>query len=493
MKHLYDDYLLLSAYLDDELTDNEKQYIENKLKSSVDLQNKLQELKRIKNLVSNSKDLLPENDYFDQRIFSALLDDKPKVSPFINWATAIGIATAAIIVFFTFNINPDFFRNIIFKHDNFRPDYTERLRPLFLASEISNEDLFNFALYEEIPLNNSEKQVLKIGFDPSGNEYFELKKANYQSTKDNLNIFLSKLNLTSEKKSKIDSLLQNYAVQLSKHILVTEDNSIAINPIVWNIRKAMVADIVSLTRQLDKKNFDRLANTHKLLIPKNVIAWNKTLDSIQTNKFIIFTPDSVFTSELTYEINQFAISGSLNKERNVFRFYFDSTFNFRDSEVKVIKSPDFVQVQVEKIEIPDIQIPNFNSLIELIEKSTQKQPNLNLVTKNNSNKEQDYQQRRQFIPPLNDINLDSILEAQERRFNNFSKDKSDKDKQIQNNSTNNPGTETKENNSDEIIIQLEKLREEIERFRKQFHNFLREDSSKQKSTPVFRTNDNIEI
>ena len=498
MKHKYDDYILLSAYLDNELTDKEKEYIEKRLRNSIELQNKLEELKRIKEVTTNSKKELPENQYFEQRVMSALLEEKPRSFFSTKWIPAFGLAAVSLIIFVSLNINPEIFRNLINTQKNVISDYTSNLKPLFFPSEISNEDMFNFALYEEIPLNNADNQVLKIGLDKSGKEYFEVKKADNDDNKNNLNNFLSKLNLSDEKKSKVDSLFKNYASQLSKHILVGNENAIAINPAVWNLRKAMIADFIALTRQLDTKNFDRLANSYKIPIPKNQVAWNKKLDSIHTNKYIVFTPDSVFTSELTLKMKDFADLNTedlvrRNSEKKFHKIDFDSVFNQQGQKVKIFRAPDFVQVQVEEFEIPDIQIPEFNSFVEIIEKSLRNQPNLNLVAEDNLNKARDNQQRRIMIVSPNDINLDSILEVQNRRLENSLKKKSDRENRVQDNSQVTPEKQESNNEvNEEIRLELEKLREEIEKFRQQFRNYIKEDSTNNKSNSVILI-ENIEI
>ncbi len=502
MKHKYDDYLLLSAYLDNELSDKEKEYIEKRLQNSVELRNKLAELKQIKELTFSSKKELPENHYFEQKVMSALLEEKPKAFFNKKWIPALGFTAVAVILFISVKINPDFYKNLIDTQKNVISDYTGSLKPLFFPSEISNEDLFNFALFEEIPLNNNENQVLKIGLDNSGKEYFEVKKADNQNDRNNLNNFLSKLNLSNDKKSKVDSLFKNYATQLSKHILVGDDNAIAINPQVWNLRKALVADFITLSRNLDTKNFDRLIQSFKIKIPQHSVVWNKSLDSIQTNNYIVFTPDSVFTSELTLKMKDLAELKQenflkRNSEKRFHRIDFDSVFNQQDRRIKIVRSPNFVQVQVqvEEIEIPEIQIPDFNSLVEIIEKSVRNQPNLNLVVQENLNKPRVNQQRRTLVLPPNDVNLDSILELQNRRFENSLKKKADREKSNSDNSQVNSETELQTNDNDvneDIRLELEKLREEVENFRKQFKNYIKQDSTKEKSDVKILIN-NIEI
>jgi hypothetical protein len=483
MKHKYDDLTLLSAYIDNELSDEERLYIERKLQTSIELRNKLEELKRTKELTSSCKKEAPANHYFEQRLMSALLDSKSRFS--FNKKLVPAFAFPIIILMFL-SFNSDLLKNFSLTRDNDVAISSVDLKPLLLPSEISNEDLFNFALYEEIPLNNGENQILKIGVDKDGKEYFEVKKSDFVYAKNNLNSFLSKLNLNETKKSKVDSLFKDYAYQLSKHILIGNDNSIALNSAVWNLRKALIADFISLTRQLDTKNFDRLASLYHLPISKNYKYWNKALDSIDINRYIVFTPDSVFTSQLNIENKDFV---ELNSQKKSYRIDFDSLFAQSGVGIKIFKSPDYLQVQVEEIEIPEIQIPDFNSFVEMIEKSIQ--PNLNLVAGDNFGQTKNEQQSRGIIFPKNEMNLDSVLELQNRRNQNPVKKNTNSEKiksQLNSEKQDNPNDV-----NEELKLQLEKLREEIRKFREQFHNYIKEDTTLSKKEKKIVIDESIEI
>ncbi|MCS7053369.1 MAG: hypothetical protein NZM09_06495 [Ignavibacterium sp.] len=489
MKNNYhDDYVILSAYLDNELTDEEREYIENRLKNSVELRNKLEELKKSKELAQSLRKDLQENPYFEQKVMSALLEEKTKSFYEFKWVPVFGIISFLILTtLFFFNLKPESFKELFDKKSEKTLEYTSNLKPLFLPSEITNEDLFNFALYEEIPLKNEDNQILKIGLDNSGKEYFEVKKINTFYQNNNLQSFLSKLNLSDIQKLKIDSLFEDYANQLSKHILIGDDNAIAINSSVWNLRKALLADFISLTRQLDSKNFDRLASNYNIPVPKSNFAWNKAINSNQANKYIVFTQDSVFTSEI--EPNEFA---DLNNRTS--KIDIDSIFIKQEGKVKIIKSPGFVQIQVEEIEIPDIQIPDFNSFIEFVERSIQNRSKVNIINNNKISNDKSVNQDKGVIyNRYNDINLDSILELQNKRLENPSRKTSSIERNKKDNLPQASEKLNDNNSNEELKAQIEKLREEIRKFREQFHNYIKEDSLKSKVEQKPVIDDQIEI
>jgi anti-sigma factor RsiW len=65
---------LLSAYLDDELS-SEKAEVEKLLATSLELQKKLSDLKRIKQLGNNVK-RIPESPFFETRLMAAIEGQK---------------------------------------------------------------------------------------------------------------------------------------------------------------------------------------------------------------------------------------------------------------------------------------------------------------------------------------------------------------------------------------------------------------------------------
>lgn len=497
MKKKYDDYALLSAYLDGELNDDEKDYIEKKLSTSVVLQNKLEELKNIKAAIMESKQILQENIYFEQKVMSAILEEKNNSLMRIKFIPVFSLITALIaIVILSINLN---FFNINFNPSNKdHSEYISSLKPLFNPSEISKEELFNFALYEEIPLNKNENQIIKISYDESGKEYFEIKVSENKIKNNNLSSFLSKLNLNQKDITKIDSLFNKYAIQLSKNILVGKNNSLAINPSVWNLRKAMLSDFIMLTRQLSPYNFDKLAQSCNLKIPNEALLWGENFDSFQTEKYIVFTNDSIFTSELSLSLNNPSDNNSENQENT------DSESNFSglnfdnvvktDKKVRIIKSPKYIQVQVEQFEIPEIQISEFDSFLKLIERSIQEKSNLNIVNQKNFNRPRENQKKASIIFQQYGLSLDSILEIQNRTVKNSQNKISDINKtEPKDSKTKIEAEDFNRNIDEEIKTQLEKIREEIENFKKQFNNFINEDTLKSKKDIVPLTNDVIEL
>ncbi len=109
MKNYRYDFEMLSAYLDGELSLKEKIYIEEKIKSSLELQRKLNELKKLREVTSESKPVLDESYYFEQRLMASLSSSKNHSDRIKKWLPAVSfsaIAVALIFVFICFKYQP---------------------------------------------------------------------------------------------------------------------------------------------------------------------------------------------------------------------------------------------------------------------------------------------------------------------------------------------------------------------------------------------------
>lgn len=169
MKNYRYDIEMLSAYLDGELSPKEKYYIEQKIKSSLDLQRKLNELKKLKTVTNESKPVLEESFYFEERLMASLSSSGHTGEKLKKWIPVFTFSGLAAVLVFVLSINPAFIKNIIDEQKgNIADFYKTNLKPLLYAANLSSEDIFNFALNEELPLDPSNSQILKLSYDQTG-------------------------------------------------------------------------------------------------------------------------------------------------------------------------------------------------------------------------------------------------------------------------------------------------------------------------------------
>jgi hypothetical protein len=164
MKNYNKDKELLSAYIDGELSQEEKKYIEEKIKSSLQLQKDLSDLKKLKNLTSNSMAILSDSPFFETRLMATLNQNSSKKFRLKKWVPAITLSVFTIGLMILLKFNPDFINNFFEKQkSNLAGFYKENLQPLLYAANLTNEDIFNFAMYQQLPLDSNKQQILKLG------------------------------------------------------------------------------------------------------------------------------------------------------------------------------------------------------------------------------------------------------------------------------------------------------------------------------------------
>ncbi len=389
MKNSNTKYEILSAYIDGELSAAEAKQLEDKIKFSKELQEKLEELKRVKKLTVSSVKKLPEAPYFETRL-AANLNNKGKVwVKFRRWVPALSFSALAIVLMVFLKFNPDIIDRLVEQQKtNLAGFYQENLKPLFYASNLSNEDVFNFAFTKQLPLDKSNGQYLKLGYDPSGKEFFEIKTDEAGSPADNLEKFAAKLKLNSRQRLQVDSILESYAEDLQSQVLVNDKNTVAINPNLWNYNKAIVADIMSFARDANKEEFNKIVPAGYFTYDNpDVRTIVKKVKDTRDNKYIFFTPDTIFTEP--YEFDEKKFKDEMAKAREEMKKGMEeakrSMQNFKinlklDSSLIRLKSDpawgknfkvyidsNICRVHISKLDIPDIHFPDFDSISVQVE------------------------------------------------------------------------------------------------------------------------------
>ena len=96
------------------------------------------------------------------------------------------LLTIALIVFFK---NKSIYKIVDEQKHSLVDFYTQNLKPLLVRSAITKEDVYNFAMNNELPLDKSNRQYLKLGDMSAGNKYFEFVKSPSSEIDNNLTIF----------------------------------------------------------------------------------------------------------------------------------------------------------------------------------------------------------------------------------------------------------------------------------------------------------------
>lgn len=207
------------------------------------------------------------------------------------WAALI-ILTLVLMVFF--KLSEQGYSNLKVKGENLIAKYGENLSPFFVNSELTNEDVFNFALYNNLPIDKSKNKVLSIESDSYGNENYVISEIDSLPKTNNYDLYKLKLGLSGSEKNKIDSILDHYIEDLYASILVSDNQTIALDPKISLIQKAIGTDIYKFA--LQKKTESNSAGEKNYAVRNKDKLANaiKDKENKPAENYIFFAPDTVF-------------------------------------------------------------------------------------------------------------------------------------------------------------------------------------------------------
>jgi hypothetical protein len=375
----------LSSLLDDELNPTEKELLTDELKSDVSLQKELQSIKEIKDLVNGIKPL-PEDHYFETRLFERIKSEKLKVwYSFLFRKPIIIFASVTLILMAIFRFYPGIFVGFIDEQKaNLMDLYAANLKPFIFNVGLNSDDIFDFAFNRSITLDKENNQVLLFGVDEAGKDFFEVKFEDGKKNENKVNLasFVESLELDSKQKKQFDSILLSYSDDLASQILVNENKTVAVNPNIVNYQNALKADVMAFAAQANKTAFAKIfpvnVGVHNVEDIAKLVSNVKKSDN---NNYFVFTPDTIFTSSfdvdkalLKSEISRFKDQIVVNKDMKGFDdevrvFVRSSNSNSQRSnkELKIVVNDDFCKVEIPDFAIPDIQLPNLVGMNEAIE------------------------------------------------------------------------------------------------------------------------------
>jgi hypothetical protein len=424
----------LSAYLDDELSQSEKVEVEKLLATSLELQKKLEDLKKVKQLGNRVK-RVPESPFFETRLMAAIEGQKNETSGIKRWIPAAALAVVTIIIMIVLKFNPGIL-------DKMWEDqkvaiagfYKENLQPVLLAANLTNEDVFNFAFNNELPLDNTRQQYLLLGYDDSGKEFFEIRSSHQRVERESYNEFISAMNLDVEQKQIVDSIIGSYSKALESQVLVNEKNTIAINPNLWNLRKAIFADLLVASEKLNKTKFDRIVpagitNAEKVIVINTL----EKLKNTSGDQYIFVTPDSIFSESYQFdfklyekEMRELEKQIQINEEKVkqfTLNMKYDSTYKYlttahNEHSFRIVVDSNICRVDLPVPEIPEIPIPGMATINPLVEQATN---NIHFyaykipkIEKSNTEIKIEYYNDDSvysYVVDYNMLNMDSLAEA----------------------------------------------------------------------------------
>ncbi|MEK6552273.1 MAG: hypothetical protein AABZ54_02340, partial [Bacteroidota bacterium] len=234
---------------------------------------------------------------------------KKKITSFDNFKKFVPyiilfLLTIALMFFFKYN-KRDIGRIIEAGKNNLLA-LAKNLKPLLFETEINNEDVFNFALYQSIPLDKGKNKVLLISKDEPGNNIYEIKPASHNRQTKNYDTFVKLLGLNEKQKAEADSILNSYKKEIYSSVLVNDKNTIAVNPRLPALQQAVLADLISFAQKVDEtKSKELFPNAYKFYNNEKISNMIVSAKQIPNNEYILITPDTVARTYFNWDQEKF--------------------------------------------------------------------------------------------------------------------------------------------------------------------------------------------
>ena len=298
-----------------------------------------------------------------------------KLKSFAPW---IGLTALTLVLMIYFKLSEQGYSTLKSHGENLIDKYAGNLSPLFVNSELNEEDIFNFALYDKLPIDKKENRILKLESDLYGNDNYTISMQDTIPASNNLDHYKYRLGLSSREENDIDSILNGYKEDLYSSILLADRNSVAIDPKISLLHKAIGADIYKFA--LDKKSAletgknnynDLVTNRDKLIAGLRKDSENKPDD------FIFITPDTVFSHKFKIDKKEFAENldsfEAAKKEKEAplpktYKFLTQAKTDEVNKAITTASNVDFAfDAKSQKLTIPSTafineSLPNYDSL-----------------------------------------------------------------------------------------------------------------------------------
>lgn len=180
--------------------------------------------------------------------------------------------------------------------------YTENLQPLLFGTDITNEDVFNFAFFQTLPLDKTENDMLKISDEADGSTNYQVIPSSYKNDTRNYENFTQFMGFDEKQKTGLDSLLETYQSELAGAVLTNEENTIAVNNNISLLQKAILSDIAAYSQSINKPRIsDLFGSNFAVLDSKETMKLIDEMKRDTSSEYLVMARDTAFTSRLEFD------------------------------------------------------------------------------------------------------------------------------------------------------------------------------------------------
>lgn len=236
-----------------------------------------------------------------------MTDTTKKNSSFKKYSPIGFLILITIALMFYFKENRGSFGELV---DQGRADlvslYTENLQPFLFGTDLNNEDVFNFALYQTLPINKEKRDVLRLDSREAGKTYYQVLPNTYKPNTNNYKNYLRYMAFNEQEKTKLDSILESYKPELAEAILTNAEKTVAVSARLANLQKAILTDIAAYSRTVNKgKISDLFGPDIAMLDSKSALNLVDEIKRDTTKEYLVIADDTAFTSRIEFDNKEF--------------------------------------------------------------------------------------------------------------------------------------------------------------------------------------------
>ena len=312
---------IISLYLDGELDDSEIKKLEEYFETHPIVMREIEILRSAKRTLS-TKEKLPKNDWFWLKLSNKLeqkessvhriLPGARSIFAFSSLASMIALVVG-IIYFRETTIFDKFFKDKKNLAENvYRNNImTGNILPLF--SNLTKDDVLNFALFGSIAIDSANKTSLNVKNSVDKGSQIQIVRNEKSPTPPvTIKDFAKKIGITSNQQEIVDSILGSYKEKLQASVLVSENNEVAIHAELVDLNRAMVSTIAACLEPIQRTRFQKFLEIRKA--PYAVIAvnaprlephviWNKIPNVSSGHNYVVISHNSFEFAEMRINID----------------------------------------------------------------------------------------------------------------------------------------------------------------------------------------------
>jgi len=312
---------IISLYLDGELDTVETKKLEEYLSTHPIIMREVEILRTAKQTLSH-KEKLPKNDWFWLKLSHRLEQNELHSHRFTPGTRSVfafsSLASMIIIVIgiIYFKDAPMFHKFFIDKKNLVENVYrnnimTGNILPLF--SNLSKDDVLNFALFGSIAIDSVNNTMLSVKNSEDKSSQIQIVR-NEESNASPVSIqdFANEIGITSNQREIVDSILGSYKEKLQASVLVSENDEVAIHSELGDLNRAMVSTIASCLEPVQRIRFQKFLDVRKApyaVVTMNAptleshVIWNRIPKVSSSHNYVIISPDTVEFAEMRINID----------------------------------------------------------------------------------------------------------------------------------------------------------------------------------------------